>query len=231
MNGTNRTLTFKKSFACPSFCSFKSIQKIIRKSKSNRIIHYYYCSNRSSSSFEFGNSMSSSWQRRDWWRWQQDSWQRDKWSREPWQQQPWQDSANSHWRGRARPGSGPAQIDPAQLRGLSPAASHSSAGSAEAAQKKGAWRDKKHKFEDHEVLRCPWPGGRRTFPEPPAEGCWAQLEDEALDLGLAPASVINHLRCDMFFCLCRQLSVFYVFVGSTSFCLRIVSAVSEAVPT
>ena len=141
--------------------------------------------------------MSSSWQRRDWWRWQQDSWQRDKWSREPWQQQPWQDSANSHWRGRARPGSGPAQIDPAQLRGLSPAASHSSAGSAEAAQKKGAWRDKKHKFEDHEVLRCPWPGGRRTFPEPPAEGCWAQLEDEALDLGLAPASVINHLRCDI----------------------------------
>ena len=136
--------------------------------------------------------MSSAWQRHDWWHWEQDSWHQDKWPQKPWQRQPWQDSSRSLWRGWARPGSGPAQIDPAQLRGRSPTASHSSASSAEAAQKNGAWRDKKHKFEDHEVLRCPWPGGKWTFPEPPAEGCWAQLEDEALDLGLAPALVIIH---------------------------------------
>ena len=139
--------------------------------------------------------MSSPWKRHDWWNWEQDWWQQDEGSRKPWQQQPWQqqtwqDSARSLWRGWARPGSGPAQIDPAQLRGRSPTASHSSASSAEVAQKKGAWRDKKHKFEDHEVLRCPWPGGKWTFPNYPAEGCWAQLEDEALDLGLALALVI-----------------------------------------
>ena len=126
--------------------------------------------------------MSSPWRHHDWWQWEQESWQQEQWE---WKQQPWKGSSYRPRRGRARPAKAVARIDPAHLRKRSPSADRSSSSSAAAARKKGAWRDKKHVYEDHEVLRCPWPGGKWSLPKPGEEGCWRNMEAEAIELGLA----------------------------------------------
>jgi len=110
--------------------------------------------------------------------WVQHQWQ--NWNEQSWQHGSWKDTASANeWRGWPR--RGPARIRPEQLRGRSQSADSSE----QAAQRKGKWRDPKHDWEDHEVLRCPWPGGIKTFPERPAPGCWQEVVADAMDQGLA----------------------------------------------
>ena len=79
--------------------------------------------------------------------------------------------ASSRWRGRSRP------VDPATVKIHEPS---EDALSESPARGRGAWRDPNHRYEDHEVLRCPWPGGRNTFFRP-----WSELTAEAAAMGLA----------------------------------------------
>jgi hypothetical protein len=118
--------------------------------------------------YQFFELMASSWKHCKW------EWNSDTWS---WQQvsprQPWTNT----WRGETRPGSVRLEKKPI---------SHSSS----SIRRRGAWRDPKHKYEDHEVLRCPWPGGKWTFSPTPDEGCWEQVVAEACDIGLAQLSAV-----------------------------------------
>jgi len=79
--------------------------------------------------------------------------------------------ASSRWRGRSRP------VDAATVKMHEPS---EDALSESPARDRGAWRDPNHRYEDHEVLRCPWPGGRNTFSCP-----WSELTAEAAAMGLA----------------------------------------------
>ena len=107
--------------------------------------------------------MASSWNQHQWeWNWETWTWQQAP------PRQPWTDRR----RGNTRPETVRLEKKPI---------SHSSS----SIRRRGAWRDPKHKYEDHQVLRCPWPGGKWTFPEDPDEGCWEQVVAEACDLGLA----------------------------------------------
>ena len=79
--------------------------------------------------------------------------------------------SSSDWRGRSRP------VDLATVEIGEPS---EDALSESPARDRGAWRDPQHRYEDHEVLRCPWPGGRNTFSRP-----WSELTAEAAAMGLA----------------------------------------------
>jgi len=79
--------------------------------------------------------------------------------------------ASGPWRGRSRP------ADIATVKICNPC---EDALSESPARDRGAWRDPNHGYEDHEVLRCPWPGGLDTFSRP-----WRELTAEAAAMGLA----------------------------------------------
>ena len=90
------------------------------------------------------------------------------WNQQSWQPQSWE--ANE-WRGKPRPG--PARISSAQLQEQGQPAD-----SEYAAREQGKWRDPKHEWEDHQILRCPWPGGIKTFPS------WQDVVADAAEQGL-----------------------------------------------
>jgi len=79
--------------------------------------------------------------------------------------------ASSRWRGRSRP------VDVASVEIRDPS---EDALSESPARDRGAWRDPNHRYEDHEVFRCPWPGGPNTISRP-----WSELTAKAAAMGLA----------------------------------------------
>ena len=95
------------------------------------------------------------------------------WNQQSWQPQLWE--ANE-WRGKPRPG--PARISSAQLQEQG-----QQADSEYAAREQRKWSDPKHEWEDHQILRCPWPGGINTFPS------WQEVVADAAEQGLAQLSV------------------------------------------
>ena len=81
--------------------------------------------------------------------------------------------ASSRWRGRSRP------VDVATVEIRDPS---EDALSESPARDRGEWREPNIRYEDHEVLQCPWPGGSNTFSRP-----WSELTEEAAAMGLADA--------------------------------------------
>ena len=124
--------------------------------------------------------MAASW---DWqWTWQW-TWSPD-WSTWVWQQVPYYGLQDDNWRGYARPET--ARLETVHLDRKSVSRS------PDAVREEGAWRDPKHMYEDHQVLRCPWPGGRFLYPEFPKPGNWDDLFIEACELGLVQLSDLQH---------------------------------------
>jgi len=127
--------------------------------------------------------------------WEQQGWQQQTFGRplptdSNWLQQDWR----RDWEQRGLPQEIPAQpsVSLEERRGrsrpVSPATSPkhiTETHGRDSESHSTSWRNKQHRYEDHAVLRCPWPGGRETFGEPER---WLKLQSEACNLGLVSLS-------------------------------------------
>jgi len=145
--------------------------------------------------------MDSNWFQQNWrlQDWEQQGWQQRSFGRHlptdcSWFQQDWQ-SRDWEQHGSLQGGSGQSSTSLEERRGwsrpVSPATSpehQTETHRKGSGQRPTTWRDKQRRYEDCELLRCPWPGGRETFGEPKEER-WLEIQSEARDLGLVSLSV------------------------------------------
>ena len=141
--------------------------------------------------------MDSNWFQQDWRSqdWEQQGWQQQTFGQplptdSDWSQQDWR----RDWEQRGLPQEIPAQpsVSLEERRGrsrpVSPATSPkyiTETHRRDSESHSTSWRNKQHRYEDHAVLRCPWPGGRETFGEPEH---WLKVQSEACNLGLVSLS-------------------------------------------